>query len=173
DLLSARGRTALSPVCPHGTSRRRGPTLRARVASDGRGTAATSSRVPYAHVPTVARVSHEHAVSGPGRPGTLRGERVPVCDFLLAADRETAGRGAGGRRRGGRATGGCRGGRGRPGAAHAAGGCGPAGERCAAGRMGGVLGGQGGCSRFMAAVMGVAAGPVRVVVAKPGLDGHD
>ncbi|MDQ0932088.1 methylmalonyl-CoA mutase C-terminal domain/subunit [Streptomyces turgidiscabies] len=26
---------------------------------------------------------------------------------------------------------------------------------------------------FMEAVMGVAAGPVRVVVAKPGLDGHD
>ena len=29
------------------------------------------------------------------------------------------------------------------------------------------------CSRFMEAVMGVAAGPIRVVVAKPGLDGHD
>src|SRR6185369_1145821 len=29
------------------------------------------------------------------------------------------------------------------------------------------------CNRFMEAVMGVAAGPIRVVVAKPGLDGHD
>jgi len=29
------------------------------------------------------------------------------------------------------------------------------------------------CTRFMEAVMGVAAGPIRVVVAKPGLDGHD
>src|SRR5690606_23967614 len=36
-----------------------------------------------------------------------------------------------------------------------------------------VLVGTDGCSRFMEAVMGVAAGPIRVVVAKPGLDGHD
>src|ERR1044071_8997921 len=36
-----------------------------------------------------------------------------------------------------------------------------------------VLVGTDGCSRFREAVMGVAAGPIRVVIAKPGLDGHD
>ncbi|GAB2778186.1 hypothetical protein GCM10027073_08450 [Streptomyces chlorus] len=90
DLLSARGRTALSPCALMGhrdeSGRRRARQALGAAAVYG-GLVAKSLMRMFPLMPVWCM----GARFGSRSPGTVRSERVPLCDFPLGPHRETAG----------------------------------------------------------------------------------